>query len=252
MGLPEPQLRRQAAPDDDEQDFLDTTISHSARRRRRPNIVLGVFAVLVLASQTFVWVRFYHFDPEKLRLSPQEHPWYFPALMIHIVGSSLALATCVLQVWPWLRRRYPVVHRISGRLYVFAGIYPAAVSALVLTFVWPTNPITAFSDLLTSLLWLAITTTGFVLARRRRTADHRRWMLSSFALTISVMFNQLLFLPVSALIISQLPSDFPGGNEAGQLMASGTIVWLGWTLPFLGISWWLEREQLRRPVHRFV
>ena len=29
-----------------------------------------------------------------------------------------------LQVWPWLRTRYPDVHRRTGRVYVFAGVLP--------------------------------------------------------------------------------------------------------------------------------
>ncbi|HEY0532528.1 MAG TPA: DUF2306 domain-containing protein [Actinoplanes sp.] len=220
------------------------------RRRRLPGVLLSVFAVLVLGCLVFVWVRYYQFDPAKSRLSPREHPLYFPVLMIHIVSSSLALAACVLQIWPWLRRRHPRVHRISGRIYVLAGIYPAALTALVLTAWWPTNPINAFSDTLSSFLWIAITTYGFVLARQRRTADHRRWMLRSFALTISVIFNQLLFVPIGLVVKPMLATQFPGNDDVLNMVWAGTVVWMGWTVPFLGVSWLLEREALRRSARR--
>ena len=34
-------------------------------------------------------------------------------------------------------------------------------------------------------------------------------------------------------------------TDVSIMVAFGIVVWLGWSLPFLGLSWWQEREQLR-------
>ncbi|MEV6997420.1 DUF2306 domain-containing protein [Streptomyces sp. NPDC093982] len=223
--------------------------SSSVPRRRRPRgqtVALVLLALSVVGVLISVWSRYITFDSGKSRLSPSEHPLFFPLLMIHIVGSTVAIITCVLQVWPSLRRRKPHIHRLSGRLYVLAGIYPAASTALVLTLVWPYAPLNAASDILTSILWLSITTYGFVLARQGRTADHRRWMLRSFALTMTVVSNTILLLPIGWVVKPLLHSHFAGDEEVMLQVWSGLDVWLGWTLALLLVEWWLEREQLRR------
>ena len=202
-------------------------------------IVLVAFAAAVLVSEAYVWKRYGTFDPANGRLPSDEFPGYFPVLMVHIMSSSVALATCVLQIWPWLRRHHPRIHRISGRVYIFAGVYPAAITVLILETAWPS--INVFSDLITGALWLGTTTVGLVLARKRRTADHRRWMLRSFALTISVLFSQVLQPPIRALLKIYIPDDY-----TAILTSSSITVWLSWILPFLAVEWLLEREQLRR------
>ncbi|GLW12367.1 hypothetical protein Misp01_74950 [Microtetraspora sp. NBRC 13810] len=42
-----------------------------------------------------------------------------------------------------------------------------------------------------ALLWLGSTAAGYRMARRRRFAEHRRWMLRSFALTFSIITNRI-------------------------------------------------------------
>lgn len=217
---------------------------------RRQKIGLTVFAVVVLADFAWIVSRYGTFNPDHGRLSMAEHFWFYPLLMVHIVSSSIALLTCVLQIWPWLRNNHRRVHRISGRLYVLAGVYPGAISSLLLTAFWPWNPIAGFSDTLSSVLWLVVTTYGFVLARQGRTADHRRWMLRSVALTSSVLVNTLVFIPVGLVLKPMLNTWFGGDEDLLNQVWAGLVVWLGWTLPFLAVGWWLEHEQLRRPVRR--
>jgi len=50
------------------------------------------------------------------------HRGYYPLLVSHIFLGSLVLLAACLQVWPWLRRSHPAVHRWSGRVYVVAAL----------------------------------------------------------------------------------------------------------------------------------
>jgi predicted PurR-regulated permease PerM len=133
-----------------------------------------------------------------------------------------------------------------GRIYVLAGVYPAVIGALLLLFIWPEQPINEFSDVLATLLWLAATTIAFVLARQHRFADHRRWMLRSFALTASFTVTLILVIPVGLILRPELHSQFAGNKLWMEQVESGMTIWLSWILPLLAVEWWLDREQMRR------
>ncbi|MBR8640627.1 DUF2306 domain-containing protein [Streptomyces tuirus] len=218
----------------------------------RARIAMGVLGFAVIVFLSINIPKYFTFDPDLGRLSPEEHPLYFPVLLVHVFGAATAMGTCALQVWPWLRQRHPKIHRRAGRLYVCAGVWPAAVSAVVISVIWPFGPVSALSDIMLALLWFATTTMGFVFALRRRTADHRRWMLRSFALTISIIFNRLLGIPVSIYFAGRLDM-FDGNRHVMEQTVSGIVTWLPWTVAFITVEWWLDREQsrraeLRRPV----
>lgn len=225
---------------------------HQGRAVRRGRRRLGsriAFGLLVAAVIVFIGVsvpRYLTFDPTEGRLSPSEHPLFFPVLLPHIFGGTVAMSCAVLQIWPWLRRRHIRVHRYAGRVYLFGGVLPASCGALVLASVWPFGPVSALSDIVLASLWLSVTTYGFVLARRRRYADHRRWMLRSFALTISIIFNRLLGMPIGLILSTQVDTMFGGNELAMQQAVSASSTWLPWTLAFITVEWWLDREQ-RRP-----
>lgn len=217
-----------------------------AWRSRLGAIGFALLTVWVLFSLTLVWLQFGGFDPDDGRLPSAEHPLFYPVLMLHIVTATTALVTGVLQVWPWLRRRHPRVHRRSGRLYVVAGVWPAAATALVLTSVWTFTPLTAVNDVITSTIWLGTTTYGFVLARRRRYAEHRRWMLRSFAVTASVLLGQAVAVPTAMLLRPVLVSHFGGDEHIYLQVWSATNLWVRLLLALVVVELWLERDVARR------
>lgn len=222
----------------------------ATRHRRQGRLALGFLAVAVIVSLVFVWWVFRSYSPSSAPLSPTKHPWLFPVLLVHIVGASIALATCAFQLWTWLRRTHPRVHRTMGRIYVLAGVYPAGISSFLLLFIWPEKPINEFSDVVTTALWLAATTIAFVLARQHRFADHRRWMLRSFALTASFTVTLILVIPVGLILRPELHSQFAGNKAAMDQVWSGVTIWLSWILPLIAVDWWLDREQMRRSRRR--
>jgi uncharacterized membrane protein len=231
-----------------------------ARRRRRPraiNIAIAALAVIVLILLLVALPRFLTFNAEtacRNNCGVQDfakHPLFFPILMVHILSSTVALIACVFQVWPWLRSRRPRLHRYLGRAYVWAGVFPAAPTALVLAVVWGDGgPIALCSDGISAVLWLAITAYGYVLARRGWYADHRRWMLRSFALTSSTIVGGIVVAPIGLWLKPMLATTF-AGNQAFLTQAwSGLNVWVAWVLPLLAVEWWLERDQLRSSARR--
>jgi uncharacterized membrane protein len=85
-----------------------------------------------------------------------------------------------------LRRRYPHAHRWIGRCYVLCCLI-AGVAAYPVAFGTLAGPVAAWGFACMASAWLATTLLAFVAIRRGRVAEHRRWMVLSFALTLSAV-----------------------------------------------------------------
>lgn len=203
---------------------------------RRPWIVpLMLLATVFIA---FSIPRYLTFDPAQSRVpTPEGFPLHYPLLVGHVIFGSVAMVTACFQIWPAFRDRHPRVHRIMGRTYVFAGVLPAGLLGLVIGATSPFGPITRVSDVMLALLWLGITVAGIRMAILKRHAEHRRWMVRSFALTFSIVANRFIGIPVVIALAPGFEADDPA-----LFAAAGAIsAWLGWTLTLLFAEWWLER-----------
>ncbi len=174
----------------------------------------------------------------QLPLNPGVPPHY-AIMILHIGFGTIAFATVCLQLWPWLRAKHRKIHRISGRLYVFAGMLPTAVLSVVLIFA---GPLTVFGKIGTA-VWatLSIFTTvmGFIRARQRRFADHRRWMLYSFAMVTNVITSRAI-----AYLVLYLPGIGPDIISFTQFQVEGP--WLSWMVNLALVYWWLRRTTRNR------
>ncbi|WP_236700604.1 DUF2306 domain-containing protein [Allosalinactinospora lopnorensis] len=179
---------------------------------RRPWILpLAPLAAVFIAFSVSPYLTL---DPAQARLPLREgSDLHFPMLVAHVVFGSIALVTCCAQVWPWLRRNHPAVHRTSGRVYVFAGVLPAGATAFVVNYLSTSGMATQTSSYLMAALWLGFTYTGFRMARRRRFAEHREWMIRSFALTLSIVINRFWGVLFMLIALPRLDTVY-GGDES--------------------------------------
>lgn len=83
---------------------------------RRPWV--GPLGLVVVAFLAYSLPPYLAFDPARSRV-PSTFPAHYLFLVGHVVFGSVAMVTAALQIWPWIRRKYPVLHRCSGRAYVF-------------------------------------------------------------------------------------------------------------------------------------
>ncbi|WP_218614067.1 DUF2306 domain-containing protein [Pseudonocardia sp. KRD291] len=226
----------------------DTDGRERARTRRRRStrrVRAGMiaFAVLTVAFLVVSLPPYLSLDPAQSRVAPRaDYPLHYPLLWAHIMFGSVALVTAGLQIWPWLRRRYPAVHRWSGRLYLFGGVFPGGIVVLGVAPVSTTGPISAVGNTMLAVLWLGTAVAGYRAARARRFADHRAWMIRSVALTFSIVVNRawiLVYLGIFSL--------FGPVDDALITAAAGASVWTSWIVNLLVAEWWL----LRRGAGRF-
>jgi hypothetical protein len=212
---------------------------------RRPWIAPLMFIAVVFIAVSVP--RYLTLDPGRsLVPQPRGFTLHYPLLVAHVVFASVAMLTCCFQVWPWFRRRYPAAHRTMGRVYVLGGVLPAGVLGLTIGAVSPFGPMIRVSNVLLAVLWLSFTITGLRMARQRRLIEHRRWMIRSFALTMSIITNRVWGVIATIVLVPQLPTTF-GGSEASMAQTiAGLAGWLGWVVPLLVAEWWLERDIARR------
>lgn len=177
---------------------------------------------------------------------PATFALHYPLLVAHVMLGAVAMVGAVAQIWPGLRRRRPALHRRTGRVYVGAAI-PAAVCALVIGAATPFGPLLAVSNVLLAALWLWFTVNGYLAARERRFADHRRHMLRSATLALSIITNRI-WTPIIFIACHPLQHSLFGGNEEHFVwFAAGLGAWLGWTVPLGIVQWWLTRKPLTAP-----
>jgi hypothetical protein len=207
---------------------------------RRPWI--GPLVTVALAFIAFSLPPYLTFDPGRSRIQPPPgFALYYPLLVAHVLFATIAMLMCCVQIWPWFRQRYPAAHLVIGRMYVFGGVIPAGLIGLVIGAVSPFGPTLRVSNVLLATLWLGVTVNGFRMARRRRLVEHRRWMIRSFALTMSVITNRVWAAIAVVVLMPQLSTTFQGNEMMMIQTIAGLSGWLGWVIPLLFAEWWLER-----------
>lgn len=192
---------------------------------------IAVLVAIVAVNLIYALPRYLQMDPSQARveIDPGFAP-HFPMIIVHLLTGNLALVAAALQVMPWIRRRYPALHRMSGRIYVFGGVLPSVALGLILIPQLPVN--SGQVGLVTeATLWVATTVAGFRMARQRRFAEHRRWMTYSFALAVGTTWTRVLYFAMVSI------PGFAIREDIFHELAS----WLGWIVNLLVAQWWLER-----------
>jgi uncharacterized membrane protein len=165
---------------------------------------------------------------------------YLLTLRLHILGGMGALLTGPWQFSPRLRSRALNVHRWIGRGYLLsvllgsvAGFAMATVSKAGL----PAH--IGFGAL--AVVWLFTSVQAYRAILRGRVAEHRRWMVRSFALTLAAVTLRN-YLP---LLLFGLHWSFD--------TAYITVAWVSWVPNLIVAEWLLRRvpavglpESLRR------
>jgi hypothetical protein len=211
--------------------------------RPSAKIGFGAVALLLLAGAFIAYSLppYLTLDPARSRIAPPAgSASYYPLLVGHVVFGSIAMLGGCLQVWAWFRRRFPVLHRRIGYLYVFGGVLPGGLMGLTLGAMTPFGPVLRASNVLLAIVWLGVTFAGFRAARRGEYDVHRRWMIRSVVLTLSVITNRVWAVVWFLALSPQLATTFAGSETLLVQTIAGLSGWLGWTIPLLAAEAWLE------------
>jgi hypothetical protein len=197
------------------------------RAKRAGWAVMTVLSLLIVA----VAARYLRFDPavyfEAQRAVYLDRQL---ALGLHIGGAMLALGLGPFQFVARIRNRWPRIHRVTGRLYLL-GCLVGGLGGLALAQTAHGGFVARLGFACLAVAWLATGGIALRMILTGRVADHRRWMIRSFALTFAAVTLRLM-LGVNAALVHV---DFTTAYVA--------IAWLCW-VPNLLVALWFTR---RRP-----
>ena len=109
------------------------------------------------------------------------------AFYVHVFSSVFVIVSGLFQFNKWTIKRYPKVHKITGYIYVGGLLLISGPGALVMSLyanggLWP-----QLSFTLLSVLWISFTLYALILVYKKRYVDHGKWLLRSYALTLSAV-----------------------------------------------------------------
>jgi uncharacterized membrane protein len=189
--------------------------------RKTAWVVMTAFASIIAAYALAV-VFLPHFGPPFVQDRRASVPL---ALYAHLAGGALALALGAWQFNTRLRTRAVNVHRWMGRSYVVAVMVGGA-GALVLATRSMEGLVTHAGFGLLAILWLGTTIQAYRMIKRLDIANHRIWMIRSYALTLAAVTLRI---------------DIPVGQIAGVPFADAyqVISWMCWVPNLVAAEWWI-------------
>lgn len=206
----------------------------------RPRLLrrsLDALALLVLAVLTVLMLRivrsYWPWQPDTgfliLKQEVVDQTLWRWSFWGHVLTSVLVLPAGFSQFSGTLRQRWPQWHRRLGHLYVVSVLILAAPTGLVLGWSASGGWGVQVCFLLLGLVWIVSTLQAVRCAQQRRWADHRAWMIRSYALALSA-----LSLRTWKLVLYEFAPVWPWLTPLHiyQLEA-----WLGWTVNLLVAEW---------------
>ncbi|MCP1677272.1 hypothetical protein J2T57_004451 [Natronocella acetinitrilica] len=204
-----------------------SAIEHSREQSRLTGLNVIRIGITVLLVGVLAWLalRFWLGDALPYLLNQNEDVFgrFWPhraALVLHIVGGTVALFMGPFQFWSGLRRRSLTVHRWTGRLYIggvllssTAGFFLAPANYLGLSF--------GAGLIALNFAWLLSIGMAYAAIRLREITVHRDWMIRSYVLTFSFVTFRFLF---------ELPAVRALGTPAE---VGGAAIWVSWVIPLL-------------------
>ena len=149
--------------------------------------------------------------------------------VVHTLSGSVALISGPLQFNRLLRNKNRNLHRVIGRMYVWA-IWIASVGGLWSAIFFDVNIAAKIAFGALAILWFSTTTVAYLRIRQRNIREHREWMTRSFALSLFfVTFNFW----TTGLASTNLP----------QAVAYPLGVFVSWFLNLIVAELWIRRTR---------
>jgi uncharacterized membrane protein len=146
-------------------------------------ISLGLTTLFVfITSEALLIADYGMYHAYRLQVIADRH-----LLIPHTFCGILALLAGPTQFSSRLRQRHLKVHRVLGRIYVIS-VFIGALTGIALAAGRPGLPGTSVQ----AAAWMVCTTAAFITARNRQIAQHRQWMVRSYAVTFTFVSSRVL------------------------------------------------------------
>ena len=194
------------------------------------SVLLALFTAQIALDSVLRYLTDGQAPPEPIAANVFANPY----LTLHAAAGVAALVLAPMQFVACIRERLPALHRAMGRLYVGACVVGAP-TGLVLAAGTTAGPIAGSGFAILAILWALFTFFGVRFAMAGRLAEHRSWMIRSYAMAATAITLRLM-LPSSAML--GLPF----------LPAYQAIAWLSWLTNLAVAELYLQRTVQRAAI----
>lgn len=209
----------------------------NVRAARAPLPLIAVIAVLAAVVLWFVIPR-YHYASDYSITSYTDYYWpRRGALIPHLLGGAIALATGLVQIWLGLTRRTGVPHRRLGRIYA-SGVLLGSFGGIYLALTVPQHIAYSSGLLMLDVAWVLTTSMAIYAIRHRMIEQHRDWMLRSYTVTFAFVTFRLVDQWLHHWINV---ADDPVADSLDTIMA-----WACWSIPLLIAEPLIQLRHMRR------
>lgn len=143
------------------------------------------------------------------------------AFNFHILFSVFSLIAGLTQFSQYILTKYKKLHRVMGYIYAIDVICIAGPSGLIMAFYANGNIVSKTSFVLLSVLWIGFTSIAIIKAFKKDFIEHEKWMIRSYALTLSAITLRLLALVIPHFVHLNAKDEY------------AILAWLSWTMNLL-------------------
>ncbi len=136
---------------------------------------------------------------------------------IHVFTSIFVLVAGLFQFSSYIIRKLPLLHRISGYVYVIVVLFISGPASFIMALYANGGIPARISFTLLSIGWISFTAIAFQRVYKKRFIQHGNWMLRSYALTLSAITLRSYAFLFALLEIEMRPVHI-----------YITIAWLSW------------------------
>jgi uncharacterized membrane protein len=150
------------------------------------------------------------------------------AFFIHVYSSLFVLFAGFTQFSKQLLRTMPSLHRLLGYGYVLNILCITGPASLIMGFYANGGTTSRIAFVLLAVLWLYFTWKALVLAKEKKFLEHRKFMIRSFALTLSAITLRAWKYAINNTVTLP-PMD-----------VYRIIAWLGWGVNIIVAEWYIR------------
>lgn len=214
-------------------------MAHWTKTWRLPALLLclGIIPLLSVGYHFFTMTQGIVFDIAPADPAEQTYIDNPVPILLHLVPVILFTLLGPFQLTPRARAKWPLLHRVSGRIFVVAGVM-AGLSGLYMNEVFPPigGPAKYWGTLLFGVLMTFSILRGLWAVLNRDIPRHRAWMIRAYAIGIGATTQRLIIIPMFLA--------FGGLND----LTIGVAMWGGWVINLVVAEWIIGRHILRTKI----
>ncbi len=197
---------------------------------------VSLWSFVILVNAYFI----YNFPFRHFNAKSWNEP-FGPLLTAHIVFGIIALLIGPLQFFSSFRKKYPHIHRMTGRIYLLSILFGAACAIILAinhNIIVQKRVVFGTGLLGLAAAWLLTSGMAFWAIKNRNFVQHREWMVRSYVVTCGFTFYRVFFTAAKSYI------SFEDIDYAKEF--SGILAWSCWAIPLLATEAILQAKKIKK------